>query len=70
MFDEGLWAVDDNWRIIVNTRAFTDDGLEKLRLGSYSGRHLQFDPAATMRPSPEYPRRHRQARFSHHPGYR
>jgi len=34
MFDEGLWAVDDSWRIIVNTRAFTENGSEALRLGS------------------------------------
>ncbi len=63
MFDEGLWAVDDHWRIVVNARTFTENGPEALRLSSYSGRHLQFDPAATMRPSLEFLRRHRQSQL-------
>ena len=64
MFDEGLWSVDDHWRIVVKDRAFTEHGPEALRLGSYAGRHLQFDPAATLRPSLIFLRRHRQAQLA------
>lgn len=60
MFDRGLWSADENFRVIVNPRAFTEHGPEPLRLGSYVGRHLQFDPAAKLRPSQESLRRHRR----------
>lgn len=59
MFDEGLWSVDDEWRIIVNTRSFTESGPEVLKLASYNGRHLQFDPTAKLRPETGYLKRHR-----------
>lgn len=59
MFDEGLWSVDGDFRVVVNLRAFTEQGPEPLRLSSFSGRHLQFDPAAKLRPSPEFLRTHR-----------
>lgn len=65
MFDEGLWAVDDEFRILVNPHKFDEKGPEALRLVSFAGRHLQFDPAAKLRPSCEYLLQHRV-----HFGYR
>lgn len=59
MFDAGLWSADADLRVIVNPQRFTEHGPEALRLNSFSGRHLQFDPAATLRPSLERLRRHR-----------
>ncbi len=59
MFDAGLWSADEHLRIVVNTRAFTEHGPEAFRLGSFAGRHLQFDPSAKLRPSGEMLRRHR-----------
>jgi putative restriction endonuclease len=59
MFDEGLWSADNDLRIIVNTRRFTENGPEPLRLSSFAGRHLQFDPSAKLRPSLEYLQNHR-----------
>ena len=59
MFDAGLWSADEDLRVIVNSRAFTEQGPEAFRLSSFAGRHLQFDPAAQLRPSPECLRRHR-----------
>lgn len=59
MFDEGLWSVDDNFRILINPRRFTEQGAEFLRLASYAGRHLQFDPASKLRPALAQLRRHR-----------
>lgn len=60
MFDSGLWSVNDDFRIIINSRKFVESGPEAIRLASYAGRHLQFDPSARLRPSVEYLRRHRQ----------
>ncbi len=59
MFDAGLWSADSDLRIIVNIRAFTEHGPEAFRLSGFSGRHLQFDPAAKLRPSGEALRLHR-----------
>jgi len=60
MFDAGLWSADKDLRVIVNTHAFTEHGPEAFRLGSFAGRHLQFDPTANLRPAGEMFRRHRQ----------
>jgi len=59
MFDEGLWSVDDQLRVLVDPRRFTEHGSEALRLLSYAGRHIQFDPDARLQPSLQYFRRHR-----------
>jgi hypothetical protein len=61
MFDAGLWSADSDLRIVVNPRAFTEHGPDTLRLTNYAGRHLQFDPSAKLRPSPDSLRRHRLA---------
>lgn len=58
-FDAGLWSADENLRIVVNARAFTEHGPKAFRLATFAGRHLQFDPAAKLRPSAESLRRHR-----------
>lgn len=60
LFDAGLWSADSDLRVIVNPQRFTEHGPEALRLGSLTGRHLQFDPAAKRRPSLECLRRHRR----------
>ena len=59
MFDEGLWSADTDMRVIVNARRFSENGHEPLRLSSFAGRHLQFDPSAKLRPSLECLRNHR-----------
>ena len=59
LFDEGLWSADNDLRVIVNTRRFSENGPEPMRLASFVGRHLQFDPNAKLRPSVEYLRNHR-----------
>jgi putative restriction endonuclease len=60
LFDAGLWSADKDFRIIVNAHAFTENGPEAFRLNSFIGRHLQFDPAAKLRPSGEMLRMHRK----------
>lgn len=59
MFDEGLWSVDGELRILVNPRKYTEHGPDSLRLASFAGRHLQFDPDAKLRPGREFLRDHR-----------
>jgi putative restriction endonuclease len=67
MFDEGLWTADDDLRVIVNSKRFTDHGPELMKLASFNGRHLQFDPSAKLRPAMELLRRHRLKTISGEP---
>jgi putative restriction endonuclease len=59
LFDEGLWSVDEDFRIVVASNRFTENGPEALKLVSFAGRHLQFDPGAKLRPAAEFLKRHR-----------
>lgn len=59
MFDNGLWSADGNLRILVNARTFKENGPESIRLSSFHGRQLQFDPSSKLRPAHECLRRHR-----------
>jgi putative restriction endonuclease len=60
MFDAGLWSADEDLRVVVNTAAFKEHGPESMRLGNFAGRHLQFDPAAKLRPAKEMLKLHRR----------
>lgn len=59
MFDQGLWSVDDDLRVVVNPKRFIEAGPEAMQLRSVAGRHLKFDPQAKLRPAVESLRRHR-----------
>lgn len=60
MFDEGLWSVDREFRVVIHAKRFAEHGPEALRLAAFAGRHLQFDPSATLRPAGEYFLQHRR----------
>ena len=60
-FDEGLWSVGDDGRVIVIKERFIESGPGGLWLASYVGRSLQFDPDARLRPAAEAFHRHRRA---------
>lgn len=59
MFDEGLWSVCADGRVMLAAQRFTQNGPEGLRLAPYAGRLLQFADGVTLRPSPVHFGRHR-----------
>ena len=59
MFDEGLWSVQADGRVMLAPYRFTENGPDALRLQPYGGRLLQFADGVTLRPNPEYFARHR-----------
>lgn len=59
MFDEGLWSVRGDGRVLLAPQRFTENGPEGLRLQPYAGRLLQFAAGVTMRPKNDYFSRHR-----------
>lgn len=58
MFDEGLWSVRGDGRVVLAPQRFTENGPEGLRLQAYAGRLLQFAAAVTLRPKADH--------FAHH----
>jgi putative restriction endonuclease len=60
MFDQGLWSVDEEMRVVVNPRRFIEAGPEALLLRTAAGMHLQFAPQAKLRPALESLRKHRR----------
>lgn len=60
MFDEGLWSVRADGRVLLAKQLFTENGPEALRLGPYAGRFLQFANGVTLRPNAEYFAQHRK----------
>ena len=59
MFDEGLWSVRNDGRVVLAPYRFTENGPEGLRLQPYAGRLLQFSDGVTLWPNSEYFTRHR-----------
>jgi putative restriction endonuclease len=59
MFDEGLWSVLADGRVVLAPHRFRENGPEALRLQWYGGRFLQFADGVTLRPNSEYFARHR-----------
>jgi putative restriction endonuclease len=59
MFDEGLWSVRNDGRVLLAPQRFTENGPEGLRLQPYAGRLLQFAAGVSMRPKSDYFTRHR-----------
>ena len=48
MFDEGLWSVRGDGRVVLAPQRFTENGPEGLRLQPYAGRLLQFADEALL----------------------
>ena len=59
MFDEGLWSVRRDGRVVLAPQRFTENGPEGLRLQPYAGRLLQFAGGVTLRPKEDYFAQHR-----------
>ena len=61
MFDEHLWTIDDNYRVVVANELFTEWGPETSWLKRRHGQPLVFMEGVTLRPNPEHLALHRQS---------
>ena len=59
MFDEGLWSVRGDGRVLLSPQRFTENGPDGLRLQPYAGRLLQFAAGVSLRPKADYFAQHR-----------
>lgn len=62
-FDEGLWTVDKDFKIVVAKRAFSDWSPDSASLLNRHGRPLHFASRTQLRPAGEYLQWHRNRRF-------
>lgn len=59
-FDEHLWTVDEDLRVVVSKHGFSDGGPEGQRLAARHGQPLVFHGRAMLRPDDELLRKHRE----------
>ncbi len=62
-FDEGLWTVDDDFRVIIARDHFFDRSADGSSLKHRHGQLLYFPAATALRPDPRYLAWHREQRF-------
>jgi putative restriction endonuclease len=63
LFDNGLWALSDDYRVVVAQSNFAEGGPEEHLLARYSGRKIQLPQAQTLWPSLLHIAWHRRNRF-------
>lgn len=59
MFDRGLWSLDDNCRVLVNTDRFQEVGPSAMCLSQYAGMQLMLPKDKDLYPSADNLRWHR-----------
>lgn len=63
LFDQGLWSLTDDCRVLVASEHFTESGPDAIRLTGYADRTLLSPGDHAVTPNPEYIRWHRENRF-------
>jgi putative restriction endonuclease len=59
-FDRGLWAVNDDYRVLVNKEKFIEDGVPGQRLADFEGRRIFLPSDPRYWPEPTYFEWHRK----------
>lgn len=63
LFDQGLWSLTDDFRILVARDHFDESGPNQFLLAARSGQHLLPPSDASVAPNAEYVRWHRENVF-------
>lgn len=63
LFDNGLWTLDDDFRILVASGCFSEASPDQKALGEYQGQEIRLPRDRNFWPRPAYLRWHRQKRF-------
>jgi putative restriction endonuclease len=59
LFDQGLWSVTDDFRVLIAKHRFHESGPAELQLTRYEGRRLNLPASPHMHPASEHLRWHR-----------
>jgi putative restriction endonuclease len=60
MFDNGLWSIDDDYRIVVNATAFDEASPDQKPLAEYHGKALRLPTDRTLWPDQKHLAWHRK----------
>jgi putative restriction endonuclease len=60
MFDNGLWSIDDDYRIVVNATAFDEASPDQQPLAEYHGKTLRLPSDRNLWPDPKHLAWHRK----------
>jgi putative restriction endonuclease len=63
LFDNGLWTLDDEYRILVAPAAFDEASPDQKPLGEYQGQHVRLPQDAALWPNREHVGWHRRRKF-------
>lgn len=63
MFDQGLWSVDDEYRVIVAHTAFDEDARDQKSLRDFHGMRIALPSNAKLWPDPQHLAWHREHKF-------
>jgi putative restriction endonuclease len=64
MFDQGLWSVDDDYRVLVATNRFHESGEDALLLSRLAGCHIKVPADRNYWPSKTQLAWHRERKFA------
>lgn len=63
MFDQGLWSLDDNYRVIVAHSAFDEDTRDQKSLRDFHGVQIALPSNTNLWPAPKHLAWHREYKF-------
>lgn len=63
MFDQGLWSLDDEYRVIVAHSAFDEDTRDQKSLRDFHGLQIALPSNANLWPDPQHLAWHREHKF-------
>jgi putative restriction endonuclease len=63
LFDNGLWTLEDDYRIRVALKHFTEDSPNQKALKAYHGQEIHLPEDPLLRPDPRHLRWHRENKY-------
>lgn len=63
LFDNGLWTLDEGYRVVVATRSFREESPDQKQLLVYHGSQIRLPDDEALHPQQEYIRWHRENVF-------
>jgi len=63
MFDQGLWSLDDNYRVLVAHDAFDEDSPGQRSLRDFEGTRVSLPANSNLWPDPQHLAWHREHKF-------
>ncbi|MGH7136898.1 MAG: HNH endonuclease [Pirellulales bacterium] len=63
LFDNGLWSLDDDYRVIIAADRFDEDASDQKSLKDYAGQRIRLPSTELIWPDPKHLAWHREKKF-------